>query len=236
MSEVTIKTTPTVVHLETTLQSTDINVNSVSVNVSNQFPENPIFNSIVVGDTTNNVTIDETGIDFNGTARYINEIHLPATAAHRLGYSDPEFTQLENNGAGSVGIYAPSFSGSQLNELQVSESLPDKYVEGTSIELYMRLYPESNNDGIILVDVEYGFCNVNDTIAHSNLVQVPITIPANSIKKHLNFLLLTISGTGIKPCAGFGMRIARRGDLVGDTHNADIWITRFIVKHLANKQ
>ena len=51
MSEVTIKTTPTVVHLETTLQSTDINVNSVSVNVSNQFPENPIFNSITF-DTT----------------------------------------------------------------------------------------------------------------------------------------------------------------------------------------
>lgn len=43
---VTITNTPTVVHLETTLQSTDINVNTVSVNVSNQFPENPIFNSV----------------------------------------------------------------------------------------------------------------------------------------------------------------------------------------------
>lgn len=179
-----------------------------------------------IGDSSNNVVIDNTGIHLNGTAIVYDEVQFPFITAKLLGTSDPALSKICDNGSGSTGIYAYSFSNTKLNEIWVSQEMPHWYKEGSSPTMHLHLYPSTNLGGVVLIDVEYAFNNIGAVLGNSTVVQVPLTIPTNSAKKHLYYELLTVNGTSLKISHGIGIRVARRGDLAGDTHEGAIWITR----------
>lgn len=148
------------------------------------------------------------------------------STAKLLGYSDPDFTKITDNGAGSTGIYAQSFSGSQLNEVFVQFKIPPNHVPGTDVNVYIYIYPSTTNDGNAIFDCEKVLVTPGSGMGNSSVEQVILPIPANSVKVGVKRLLFTISGATAIAGSGVGLRLARRADIPADTHDAAFWVTR----------
>lgn len=162
-----------------------------------------------------------------GAATVFDEINFPLAIAKVTGTStDPSFTKITDNGSGSDGIYAYSFSATQKNHVWCSDELRHYFKEGSDQFLHCHIYPSTNDAGDILIEFEYAINNINSVLGNSIVVQKVFSIPANSEKKHLYVDVATVSIPGLKISAGIGLRVCRRADLAADTYNQPCWITR----------
>lgn len=90
---VTITTTPTIVQMESTLQNVSISSDTHVVNVSNQFPENPIFNSITFDTAPVNIPI-AIGTLFYDSEDNILAVRLPNGVVNQI--SEEVFFSVRN--------------------------------------------------------------------------------------------------------------------------------------------
>lgn len=151
---------------------------------------------------------------------------LAISTAKLLGNSDPSFTKITDNGSGSTGIYAQSFSGTQLNEIFIQFKIPTNHVPGTDVNVYIYIYPSAAGDGDVVFDCEKVIVSPGSGMGDSSVEQVTLPIPADSEKVGVKCLLFTISGATNIAGNGVGLRLARRADLPEDTHDTAIWVTR----------
>ena len=182
-----------------------------------------------IGTNTSNVRIDSNGVQLYGSAKSYYDITMPLATAKLLGYYDPEFTKISDNGSGSRGVYAYSFSATQLNEAFSSSKLPEAYADSTDLYVVLNFYPSTSNTGGVVFEVETAINNEDSTLGNTTVSQFTYNISTGVTKKHISTPIGTISN-GYRRGAGISMRIARRGDLSGDTYPDPIWITRAVVR------
>lgn len=186
-----------------------------------------VSGSIRIGDDTDKVIIDNvSGIRLYGNATVYDDVQFPLTTAKLLGSSDPTFSKISDNGSGSTGIYAYLFSDTFKNEVFVSYEMPHYYKEGSDFNIHLHYYPETNDSGNIIFEVESVFNNVDSVLGNSTVHQCICAVPSGSAKKHMYQEIATINGSNLTISHGIGMRVARRADLSGDTYPGKCWITR----------
>jgi hypothetical protein len=136
-------------HIEATMLATGPNGGTVAFPTPTQaiearvlkqaletFRANDLLDTARIGDITNGdyVEISETGhLTLVGDATVYEDFQVAPGDAGRLGFSDPDWVKVKDDGAGSVGVYALGFDSTKDEEVFFSIELPHSWEEGDGI-------------------------------------------------------------------------------------------------------
>lgn len=84
------------------------------------------------------------------------------TAAKLTGSNQPTWAQVKDDGAGSTGVYAYSFSASVLNEVWLSFHINHDYEEGTAFFPHIHWIPTDTNTGTVRWGIEWSAARGHD--------------------------------------------------------------------------
>ena len=180
---------------------------------------------------TNIIMLNVLGIRLYGDATSWEDLQFPLTAAKLTGVSDPSFTKIVDNGAGSTGIYAYSFSASADQQVFVSTEMPHDWKEGSNYYFHLHWYPATTDTGRIVFSVETATSDINSIAGNSYVTRYVYSITVNSIKKHLMTELFTVNASALHISHGIGFTIKRLGSDPSDTYPGTIWITRAAIHY-----
>jgi len=112
-------------------------------------------------------------------------------SAKRLGNSDPTYEKLSDDGAGSVGVYASTFSHLQNQEVFFDLQLPHQYKRGTDIKFHIHWAPTTNAAGSVIWGLEYTVLNRLQPIAPSGIVEVAVAAPGSVVQLSSDIQVIT---------------------------------------------
>lgn len=84
-----------------------------------------------------------------------DDMRTALSSARRRGSSDPVWTKLADNGAGSVGVYAHAFSASAEQELFFEIQMSHQWDEGTAVKPHIHWCPIDATAGDVVWGLEY---------------------------------------------------------------------------------
>ena len=183
-----------------------------------------VFNTMLIGDTTNGITLDATnGIRYHGNTTTFSDIQVPLSAATVVTNPQPTFSLFRSS------IYAYAFSGNLVNTVAFTTQLPHAYKEGSTLfpHLHCAFDAVPTIGQTVALQFSYTLTNIGDII-QAGTVQPTITytISASDVQyKHFMLSLAPISGTGILISALMNGVLSRLGNT--DTSNADLFIFEF---------
>ncbi len=152
------------------------------------------------------------------------DMRVPVTATSRQGSNQPAFNPLRDNGSGSQGVYAYSFSPNIEQELFFGTQLSHTYAEGTDIRPHLHFTPSDNSAGNIVWGLEYTWTNVNDVFPTTTIITQVTSISVGSNRKHSIGALPVISGIGKKISSMLSCRVFRAANDPLDTYAADAFL------------
>ncbi len=171
-------------------------------------------------DTTNCTAVEPDGtIRFEGAAIVWDDLRVPLSAAKRLGFSDPDWEQFQDDGAGSVGVYEQAFSNTIDQELFFDRQLPHSYREGTDIRPHVHWSPSTAGAGNVTWKLEYTWVNIDGTFGTTTTIAVTDATDTTALKHH-KALMSNIDGTG-KTMSSMLLCRLYRDVSDGDTYAAD---------------
>lgn len=109
-----------------------------------------------IGVGNNYVSIDRDGeIVLEGTSTVWDDIRVPLSSIKRLGFADPDWEQFQDNGTGSVGVYAPAFSNTVDQEVYFAIQIPHDWKLGTDLNPHVHWSPSNTDTGDVTWKLEY---------------------------------------------------------------------------------
>ena len=126
---------------------------------------------------------------FKYSPPYWDDMRVPATATTRGAANPPTFIQFVDNGSGSVGVFANSFSQTLTEDLFFEAQLPHRYYEGTSLKPHIHWSPSL---AMTVGDVYWGLEYTVATVG----VQFPLTqiltvvVPASAVVRYHDIAIL----------------------------------------------
>ncbi len=207
-----------------------------SLSVNAQFDGEHIFytDSIVkvTSNSSDSITIKaKSGIRLYGNATMWEDLQFPLTAAKLTGVSDPNFTKVTDNGSGSTGIYAYSFSATADQQVFISAEMVHEWKEGSDYYFHLHWYPSTADTGRIVFSIEWAVSNIGATIGNSIVTVYVYNLNTPNSKKQFMTEMLTIPGAGLTISHGIGFTIKRLGSDSRDTYPGAIWITRAAIHY-----
>lgn len=137
-----------------------------------------------------------------GDATSWDDLRVPLVATNRLGSQDPQFTKMKDNGSGSQGVFAYSFSPTSEQELYFMVQLPHSYKLGSDLYPHIHWIPSADGAegkkvswGLECSHAEIGDIFGDTTIISGNEIHDGDT--ALVANKHYLTSLGTIDGSSI---------------------------------------
>lgn len=164
-------------------------------------------------------------LKFVGAATVWEDIRVPVSSIKRLGFSDPDWVQFADDGAGSTGVYALAFDDTIDEEVYFACQIPHSYKEGTDIVPHIHWAPSDGNAGNVTWKLEYTWANIDGTYGNTATAVVTDSTDATS-HKHLRADLTTIAGAG-KTMSSILMCRLYRDVSDADTYGSDAFLLEF---------
>lgn len=146
------------------------------------------------------------------------------------GSNPPTWTQIQDDGAGSVGVWGYAFDDATSDdEVWVQVQLPHGWVEGSDIEPHIHWTPPTAAAGQVVWKIEYTWCNVGDVIPTTTTITTDGGYDStnSTALEHLIAGFPTVSGTGKEVSSMFLARIYRDVSDANDTYAADAFLLSF---------
>ena len=89
-------------------------------------------------------------------------------SAKLTGSNQPTWTKVKDNGSGSTGVYAYSFSASALNEVWLALHINHDYKEGTAFYPHIHWIPSDTNTGVVRWGIEWSASQGHGQAAFGN--------------------------------------------------------------------
>jgi hypothetical protein len=144
--------------------STEVDADAPEGNSDSWEAAAPVLGSARIGSITdgNYVDIDGNGhLTLIGDATVYEDFQVAPGDAGRLGFSDPGWVKVKDNGAGSTGVYALGFDSNLDQEVFFSIELPHSWEEGDGICPHVHWIPPdaTGGDEGVTWGLEYSWAN-----------------------------------------------------------------------------
>lgn len=160
-----------------------------------------------------------------------DDIRVPLERGALAGGNNPTFTKFKDNGAGSAGVFAYSFSDQAIagneEELFFSVQLPHNYKEGTDLKPHIHWTPAVSGaaDQFVKWGLEYTIANMNGTFGNTGIItsdassaSTATTSGDSTLTAGKGYLteIGTISGSGVQISAMLICRVFRNSSHADD--------------------
>lgn len=136
-----------------------------------------------------------------------DDLRVPVSSIQRLGYSDPGWAKLKDNGSGSVGVYIPWFDATTVEEVYFVVQLPHSWQEGTNIKPHVHWTPKTTGASgqFVRWGLEYTWANIDGSYGNTTIIYTDATSAAAATTsgdstmtadKHYMTLFSEIDATG----------------------------------------
>lgn len=120
----------------------------------------PTFHGITVTDGTNSYVIyphPET------------DVRVDLSTARRLGFSDPDWVKITDDGAGSTGVYAQCFDATTPQEVFFDLQMPHEWATGSAIAPHIHWVPVTSGSGDVVWGLECVDASIDSVFGNSDL-------------------------------------------------------------------
>lgn len=183
--------------------------------------------AVRAGTTTNNVTIDSTGLSLTGSAKKY-KTHVVSASEFADG-ANPAASIVLNN-------VCPlrSFEAAINEQIVYALTMPNDYEEGTDIDFWFRWAPSSANAGDVNWRLQYLITNDTDVLTGA-LTQISNITTAPGVNAELGTTaLFNITGTSITRDSIIQIRPNRAASSGGDTYPDDAYISSVVMRYTSN--
>lgn len=150
-----------------------------------------------------------------------DDLRFEGTRGQPAGASVPVFQKWNDNGAGSVGVFAQHFRPGQDNQLFFEGQFPHSFSQqSVNVRPHIHWSPPDANAGNVIWGIEYCWANVNEVFPLTTLIQAA-GAAAGVAKMHQVTGLPVISATLKKISSMVGFRVYRLGTDGGDTYGSN---------------
>jgi hypothetical protein len=161
-----------------------------------------------------------------------DDLRVPLTPGKLGVFNPPSFSKFMDNGAGSVGVYAPSFAYQAVvgNEEQMwfPAQLPHRYKQGSDIEVHIHWSPAVSGGANQFVKwgLEFTWINIDGTFGNTTIIYSDASSASTATtsgdstltaKKHYMTEIGTITGSGKNVSSMLQCRIFRNSSHAEDT-------------------
>ena len=162
-----------------------------------------------------------------------DDIRVPVQSASLLGFSDPDWVQLVNDGASSRGVYALAFDGSTaVEEVFVAVQLPHDWKQESAIYPHLHWAPSSAADCNVKWQMEYSFQEIDGVFGNTTTITVTDSSDSTD-RKHLVAEFPAIDMTGVTSVSAMlTFRIFRDPTDGADTCTADAFLLEADVHYI----
>jgi len=106
-----------------------------------------------------------------------NDLRIPLTSAKVPGTGGATLTQINDDGAGSIGVFTYSFASGTENSLYFTAQLPHSLKAGTTIRPHLHWAPSDNTVGDVVWGLEYCFSNYGLGMNNTSTITVTDSSP-----------------------------------------------------------
>ena len=125
------------------------------------------------GNSTNYTDFNSTGhLQLFGDATVFDDIRVPLSSIKRLGFTDPDWVKIQDDGSGSTGVFALAFDKDTDEEVFFAVQLPHSWKQGTDLDAHLHWAPSTTNTGSVTWKLEYTIAAINDTLGTTALLSV----------------------------------------------------------------
>lgn len=125
-----------------------------------------------------------------------DDLRVSMTNVKLAAANQPTWSLFKDNGAGSGGVYAYSFSASVMNEVFFEVQMPHGWKEGTAISPHLHWAPATTNTGDALWRLEYTKVTINGTFGNTTIINGLDAGDGTAFKHQLNAVFPDIDMTG----------------------------------------
>ena len=147
------------------------------------------------------------------------DVRIAATSTNLGGSKDPAFTKMQDDGAGSQGVFGYSFSQTQEQELYFAVQIPHGRTRNSELRPHVHWSPVDGTSGDVVWGLEYTLANVNGTFGTTTILNATDSTDSTADKHHV-VGFTAISGAGVKDSAMLICRVFRDATDAADTYGA----------------
>lgn len=113
-----------------------------------------------------------------------DDLRVPLSSTKRLGFSDPDWVQFQDDGSGSVGVYGLAFSNVTDEEVFFTVQMSHKYKQGTDIHPHVHWAPSDADSGGVTWGLEYTWVNIGGTFGNTVIITSDDVTDTTALKHH----------------------------------------------------
>ena len=156
---------------------------------------------------------------FPKTVTVWDDYVVPIVGANAAGIAPPTLVKVNDDGAGSTGVYYYSFAHNSEKEVFFTVQLPHRYKPGTAIRPHIHWGPTTTGTGGVVWGLEY--CISNRAVAAGNTVIIKATGQApGALMTQVITSLPEIAGTSMVESTLLNCRFFRASGDGADTYGA----------------
>ena len=154
---------------------------------------------------------------FPRTQTVFDDFVVPIVAANAAGVSPPSLVKVNDDGAGSTGVYYYGFAHNAIREVFFTIQLPHRYKAGTAIRPHIHWGPTTANTGNVRWGLEYCISNVNQQAALTSIIYGTGAAPG-VLRQQVITGFPHIDGTDLRESSLLNCRFFRDATHVSDTY------------------
>jgi hypothetical protein len=157
---------------------------------------------------------------FPKTVTVWDDYVVPIVGANAAGISPPGLVKVNDDGAGSTGVYYFGFSHTSEEEVFFTVQLPHRYKPGTNLRPHVHWGPTTTGTGNVVWGLEYCI-SIND-VASTNTTIITVTDAApGALLTQQIASFPEIVGTSMVESSLLNCRFFRKAADAADTYAAD---------------
>ena len=145
---------------------------------------------------------------------------VPIVGANAAGIKPPGLVKVNDNGAGSTGVYYYGFDASTEEEVFFTIQLPHRVKAGTGIRPHIHWGPVNANAGNVVWGLEYCISNVGEAASNTTIITATGAAPG-ALRTQVITSFPEIAGTDIRESTLLNCRFFRKAADALDTYAAD---------------
>jgi hypothetical protein len=150
----------------------------------------------------------------------------PVAFETQTGGSAPDLAQVQDDGAGSTGVFAYLFDAATLEERFFTRPLPHGRVTNSGLRPHVQWSPTSTDTGTVRWGLEYSIASMDGTFGTTTTVYAE-DAGDGTADKHQDKAFAEISGSGVMDGAVILGRFFRDAAHANDTYTADAALLSF---------
>lgn len=145
---------------------------------------------------------------------------VPIVGANVAGIKPPGLVKVNDNGAGSTGVYYYGFDPTTEEEVFFTIQLPHRVKAGTQIKPHVHWGPTTTGVGNVVWGLEYCISNVNEPASNTTILTATGAAPG-TLKQQVITGFPPIAGTQLRESSLLNCRFFRKAADAADTYAAD---------------